>query len=373
MNDLKCFLAVMEYEPAEHVPNWEAGVWPQTRRRWEREGLDPHRFHFDWFSGEAALGMDAREFIHFDGDLVPPFEQEVLEEDEQTVVFRDTKGRVRRALKKDSVGEARMCMDTYLRHVVETPDDWQRIKKRYQPGDARRYEPNWRDLRVEGWRARHHPLIFGPNMSTMGFYWFARELMGTENLSFAWYDQPKLMDDMMEHWEHFLIEAARPILDATSVEYVCLSEDLSMKTGPLLGPETYRRFIFPHLCRVIGFFKSRGVRYVCIDTDGNPEPLIPMMLDAGVDAIWPLERTAGQDPQRLRRTFGRSLRLWGGVDKRELAMGPEAIDAHLNTLVPMIEEGGFIPTVDHSVPPDVSWDHFRHYMERKQDLLRGRL
>ena len=37
----------------------------------------------------------------------------------------------------------------------------------------------------------------------------------------------------------------------------------------------------------------------------------------------------------------------------------------------MIEEGGFIPTVDHTVPPDVSWDNFRYYMDAKMELLSG--
>lgn len=90
-------------------------------------------------------------------------------------------------------------------------------------------------------------------------------------------------------------------------------------------------------------------------------------------ALWPLERAANQDPLRLRRTFGKSLRLWGGVDKRELANGRAAIDRHLLSLQPLIEEGGFIPTVDHTVSPDISWDNFRYYMERKHLLLAGRL
>jgi uroporphyrinogen decarboxylase len=61
------------------------------------------------------------------------------------------------------------------------------------------------------------------------------------------------------------------------------------------------------------------------------------------------------------------------VDKRELVKGPDAIDAHLRSLAPLIEEGGFIPTVDHTVPPDVSWANFQYYMERKADLLAGSL
>jgi uroporphyrinogen decarboxylase len=317
--------------------------------------------------------MDAKEFIHFDGGMIPPFEEELLQEDERTVTFRGSQGRVRRALKEGSVGQARMSMDTYISFPVQTMEDWQEVKKRYNPASELRYEPNWRELRVEGWKRRRHPLVFGPNASTLGFYWVARDLIGTENLCYAWYDQPSLVHDIMEFHADFLIEAARPILECTTVEYVCLNEDMAMKTGPLLSPRTYKEFVFPRLKRVVEFLKSHGVRYVAIDTDGNPEPLVPLMMDAGVDILWPLERASDQDPLRLRKKFGRSLRLWGGVDKRVLAQTPEAIDEHLRSLYPLIEEGGFVPTVDHTVPPDVSWANFQHYMESKQKLLRGAL
>ena len=146
-----------------------------------------------------------------------------------------------------------------------------------------------------------------------------------------------------------------------------------MKTGPLLSPKTYKTFIYPHLKRVVEFYKSHGCRYVAIDTDGNPEALVPMFMDAGVDILWPLERAAEQDPARLRAKFGQSLRLWGGVDKRVLARGPEAIDAHLREMQPLVDAGGFVPTVDHTVPPDVSWQNFRHYMANKEKLLQGKL
>jgi uroporphyrinogen decarboxylase len=56
----------------------------------------------------------------------------------------------------------------------------------------------------------------------------------------------------------------------------------------------------------------------------------------------------------------------------ELAKGRDAIDSHLAGMVPLIEEGGFIPTVDHTVPPDVSLDNFMYYMERKRVLLAGK-
>ena len=369
MNTLERFLAVMDYQPTDRVPNWELGAWPQTRDRWETEGLAPGNFHWNWFTGEDALGMDPREFIRINNRPLPEFEQETLADDERTITFRDTLGRVRKALKEGSVRGGRMSMDTYISFPINSMADWQAYKRRLVMRHDR-YEPCWQALRLNGWRNRDFPLILGQNGGMLGWYWFTRELMGTENLSFAFYDQPALVHDIMEFHTYFLIEEARPILARTTVEYVNFNEDLSMKTGPLLSPKLYREFIYPRLRRVVDFLKSHGVRYIAVDTDGNPEAVVPMMMDAGVDVLWPLERAADQDPVRLRKKFGRALRLWGGVDKRVLAEGPAAIDEHLAAMRPLIEEGGFIPAVDHTVPPDVSWPNFQYYMRRKLDLLR---
>lgn len=198
--------------------------------------------------------------------------------------------------------------------------------------------------------------------------------MGTEDLSYAWYDKPDLMHEMMEFIADFTIEVARPILDAVDVDYVFINEDMAMKQGPLLGPETYRTFVFPHMKRLVTYLKSNGAKYVIVDSDGNSEPLISLLMDAGVDGLWPLERaSADTDPHFLRKKYGRSLRLWGAVDKRELSKDKRAIDVHLVQFADLIEEGGFIPTVDHTVPPDISFDNFCYYMERKKQLLTGRL
>ncbi len=59
----------------------------------------------------------------------------------------------------------------------------------------------------------------------------------------------------------------------------------------------------------------------------------------------------------------------GGIDKRTLARGREAIDRELATKLPLTSEGGYLPTVDHGIPPDVSWDNWRYYWERKREGL----
>ena len=261
-------------------------------------------------------------------------------------------------------------MDQYLRFPVEKPEDFKDIKRRLIAAIPARY-PVDLDRQITAWKQRDYPLVLGRNCAANGFYWRAREFMGTENLSTAFYEYPTLIHEMMECFADFIIETSRPVVEKIHVEYFTLNEDFAMKSGPLLGPDLFREFIFPHLKRMVSFFKAHGTRYFAVDSDGAPTLLIPLLLDAGVDVCWPVERAAEVSPMAWRRQFGKSLRLWGGVDKRELAKGPEAIRAHLRELIPLIEEGGYIPTVDHTVPPDISWDNFRYYMEFKTYLIEG--
>lgn len=362
----------MNYAPVDRVPNHEVGVWAQTKQRWQQEGLATHDLHWDWFVGDPHWDLDPREYIKVRTDMFPPYEEKVLSRDGETETILRSNGVVSKALVTGTAEGMRMSMDEYISFPVETPEDFAKLKQRYRAESAVRYPPYWQEMLLPGWRVREHPLILGENVSIQGYYWRAREWMGTENLSYGWYDEPEMMHDMMEFITEFTIAVTRPFLETdVRPDYVFINEDLSMKTGPLLSPNTYAEFILPELKKLVAFFKSHGVQWVVIDTDGNPELVIPHFLDAGVDGIWPLERAANMDPMALRKKFGRDLRLWGGVDKMELAKDAAAIDAHLETLRPLVEEGGFIPTVDHLVPPDVSLANFEHYMRRKHQLLRG--
>ena len=116
--------------------------------------------------------------------------------------------------------------------------------------------------------------------------------------------------------------------------------------------------------RLADRFAESGVDLFMVDSDGNPEPLIPGLLEAGVAGIHPCEVAAGMDVVRLRETYQRDLRLWCGIDKRVLAKDRPAIEAELQAKVPaLIEQGGYIPQIDHSVPPNVSYDNFRFYWD----------
>jgi uroporphyrinogen decarboxylase len=371
MTDLERFHACMDYRPADHRPNHELGAWQQTRERWRAEApgavADLTR---DWFVGEPALGLDHREYAAVNYSMIPPFEQVILDETDRYIVRRNGRGIVTRALKEGTVGGQRMSMDEYIDFPVKTPEDWPDIKRRLVAGIPGRY-PDDLDRQIGRWKRRDFPLCLGRNCAARGFYWRAREWFGTENLAYAWYDYPDLLHEMMEFFADFVIETSRPVVERIDFDYFVLNEDMSMKTGPLMSPALYRTFILPHLKRLCAFFRDHGVRHIALDTDGDPTVLLPLFLEGGVDVIWPVERASETDPLAWRREFGRDLRIWGGVDKRILPRGRDAIREHLAAMIPLIEEGGFIPTVDHTVPPDVSWDDFRTYMELKRALLAG--
>ena len=365
------FLNVMEYKPVDAIPNFEVGVWGQTIDRWIAEGLDGSNMTWNWFWGEDSFSLTPREYIKINYGMLPPFDVEILEEDDEYEIIRHSTGVVTKALKAGASRGTRMCMDQYLSFPVTDVASFRELKKRYTISIDKRYPDSWRSL-IPGWKNRKHVLVLAENCSLLGFYWRAREWMGTEGVSYGWYDEPALMHEMMEFIADFSMEVSKPVLAETDVDYVFLNEDMSMKTGPLLGPDTYRKFIFPHMRRLVDFFKSNGVKYMFVDSDGDLNLLIPLLMEAGVDAIWPLERVCGNDPVMLRKRYGRQLRLTGGVDKMQIAKGRVEIDRHLAELVPLIEEGGFIPTIDHTVPPDVSLADFEYYMKRKIDLLTGK-
>lgn len=66
---------------------------------------------------------------------------------------------------------------------------------------------------------------------------------------------------------------------------------------------------------------------------------------------------------------GKALRIMGGVDKMQLARGPEAIRAYLDTLVPLVERGGYIPFCDHRCPPNVKPEDYRYYLDLKERMF----
>jgi hypothetical protein len=75
------------------------------------------------------------------------------------------------------------------------------------------------------------------------------------------------------------------------------------------------------------------------------------------------------DVLAVRKKYGKSLRIWGGVDKRVLAHTHAAIDAELRRVAPLIEEGGYVPMLDHSATPNVPYENYCSFMSQLKQYL----
>jgi uroporphyrinogen decarboxylase len=359
----------MSGEVTDWVPNYELGCWAQTVQRWRNEGMpDGEACVGDMFEGEPFFRIDRRDFAKLDTRPIPDFGYEVLEETERYIIARHGNGVVTKALKEGAVDGVRMSMDQYLSFPVTDRASWQELKRRYDAGAPNRYPRGWEED-VLRWRERDYPLCLLQNAS-FGLYSHLRSWVGTEGISYMFYEEPALVEEMVEYATEFILGLMERALGEVEFDYFNFFEDCAGKGSPLIGPELFRRFLMPSYKRIIERFHRAGIRSVWVDSDGDPEVLIPLWMECGVNCFWPLEQASGMDPNRLRRKFGKGLVLCGGIDKREIARGRDAIERELRGKIPpMLEDGGYIPHIDHMVPPDISYDNFMYYLELKLKLI----
>jgi uroporphyrinogen decarboxylase len=369
MNCRERFLATVSFQRADRYPYWELGIWGQTYDRWLREGLSEEDLRGDWFRGEPKFAkLDRRDFIPLNLGPIPGFEEKVIYEDERYVVFRDNWGRIRKALKEGEAHGTRMSMDTYLDFYIKNHESFREFKKYFDPYDPRRYPKNWEDLKRK-WKNRDYPLYLTENCGFGGLYWNLRNMMGTVRLSIAFYRMPNLVHEILDFIVDFFIKATEKALREVEVDAFIFNEDFAHKSGPLFSPKIFREFFLPRYEEIIKYLRRHGVKVIELDSDGNTEPLIPLMIEAGINAHWPLEAASGMDPIKIRREYGEELALYGGIDKRALAAGKEAIEREIySKVIPMVELGGYIPTVDHTIPPDVPLKNFLYYLELKRKV-----
>ena len=129
----------------------------------------------------------------------------------------------------------------------------------------------------------------------------------------------------------------------------------------MLSKALFDEFLAPYYKPLVAALRERGIR-VFVDSDGDVEPLIPWLKGVGVEGILPLERMAGVDVAHIRAQHPKWLMI-GAYDKMVMKQGEEAMQTEFKRLVPTMHGGGFIPSVDHQTPPDVSFDNYRIYLK----------
>jgi len=160
------------------------------------------------------------------------------------------------------------------------------------------------------------------------------------------------------------------VVREAQVDEIHLWEDMCYRNGPLISPQHWEAFLGPNYRRIKAFADAHNIPIVSVDTDGNPDLIARSMIESGVNLLFPMEVAAGCDVNAWQEKYP-TLCMLGGIDKRALAQGPEAIDDELARVRPAVEKGRYIPALDHLVPDDVSWTNYCYYAQALKDLVVG--
>lgn len=361
MNARERFLATARFEPIDRPFRWETiGFWPETIRRWHAEGLPRE---IDGFLTYAHFAMDLRIPILIGTSdhpgFLPLFEEEVLDESHAYRVKRDCTGVVVKEFKNHQ-----SSVPQFLEFPVRDMRTFEEIRWRLDPSAAGRLGDDW-EQHAGAYRDADVPVV----IYICGLFGLARHLLGFENLMFAYSDMPELIHAIGAQWVSMHTALFEQIAAATTVDAVYFWEDMAYRNGPMIGPATFREFMTPYYTRVTDCAGSLGIEALQVDTDGDCSVLIPLFLEAGINMFLPFEVQAGMDIREVRQRYGKRLIIEGGLDKRALAQDQAAIRREVESKVPMLlREGGYIPAIDHNVPPDVPLENFEFFLQCVRDI-----
>jgi hypothetical protein len=410
MNSRERFREVMSFRAGVRPPKWEYAFWGETLNRWYAEGLPRTRFvllpgplttptaslYATAYGrqaellqkgilprGQAVFGggvywptqgvpkdRDVESHFGFDEGITlldvnqlfhPVFPPEVIEETERTFRYRDLDGMTRLYQKDEST------MPTATEWVVRDWPSWNTIKhERLGTADlAGRFPPGWEES-CRAYRTASGPLALGGYPH--GLFGTPSHIMGYENLFVAYHDSPDLVHDILETFTNLWLCIWEEVLGRVDVDMVHFFEDVSMGTGSMISPAHVKEFMLPYYKRMSSFLRSRGVPVILVDTDGDCTELVPLFLEGGITGLYPMETSTGMDIIGIRRQFP-GLQMLGGVSKYDVAGGRQSTERSLETVRLLLRQGGYVPFVDHSVPPAVSWGDFCHYRTRLNALI----
>ena len=348
----------MAFEPVDRIPLVECAYWPETLERWYAEGLPRESGTLEDVNRDVGLDHYGEHMGLQTRDLDPPFEEEILEEHEGWVLRRNINGTIEQ---QRTDGTSMRCI---VQGVVQTRSDWEEIKReRLRPDLAARVPDDW-EAKLLRWRTRDYPLhgmLSEPWLSLV-------ELLGAEQLLTQLCADPGWVHEMFDFRGDFFVALSEQLLAQIVPEICWIGGDFCCTSGPLMSPAMFGEFFVPTFKRITSVYRSHGVPVILVHTDGDFRPLADLFRESGAMGVHPCEVTNGQNVADLRRDFP-DMAFVGGVDKREIAKGRDAIDRELAKRMPVaLESGGYIPHIDHSVPPDISLDDFRYYRSRLAEM-----
>lgn len=348
-------MATFSFNKVDRFYRKDFGAWPSTLKRWSQEGLPGNWKETNFFHYDKEV-FNVADLGWCDSPFSPPFEELILREDSGTRMKRDKNGIVFMERK----GDPDTSMPLWLEHPVRNREDWKRIKWRLQPDSKERLanlEKVAGEIGVKG--DQDFPVIQG----TAGGFLHMRNLFGLKGSCIAMYRDQDLVHEVMENWLSINKFVVANILDLIDLDAVWIAEDICYRHGLLISPKAYREFLSPYYEELADFLRSFGVKVV-YDSDGNIKQLIPLLIEWGCDGLEPFEVQADNDVREVRKKYGEELIIAGGIDKRPLAGSFQDIEREVERVLPFFsDKRGYIPMVDHTIPPNVPLKNYLHFLK----------
>lgn len=344
---------ILRHEPVDRIGLYEH-FWNDTYQAWQQQGhIAPGESYEDHF------GFDMQEHWSFNLTADLDFERQVVAETADTITYLDGNGATLRRHK---------FHDTTPEHVdfqIKTRADWERIKPLLRP-DPRRID-------FEGYRRQRQAAAQAGRFfvwSGINVFECIHPVTGHEHMLIGMVDDPDWVLDMAQTYAWLTIELQKQLFAAEGYpDGIWYYEDMGYKGSPFMSPRMYRSLIMPAHVETIAYAKAHDLP-VIMHSCGYVEPLLPHMIEAGIDCLQVLEVKAGMDPVKLHRLYGDQLAFMGGIDVRALYTNDrEVIDRELESKVPLMKEGyNFALHSDHSIPSTVHYDTYRYFIEKGLSL-----
>ncbi len=214
-------------------------------------------------------------------------------------------------------------------------------------------DPAWMDVsHIHGEAAAYEReyAILGGDWSP---YWHDLiDLLGMENVYLKMYDEPELIDAVLQHVVDYYAAVSQRIFDAAAeaIDIFFIGNDFGSQRGPLLSEPMFRRFLLPHLARLVDLGHAYDLK-VMLHCCGGYAELIPAMIEIGLDGLHAVQPCcAGMDLRRLKKDFGGKILFNGAIDSHHVLIEgtPELVrEKTRQTLDIMMPGGGYVAGASH--------------------------
>ena len=340
---------ILKHQPVDRIGLFEH-FWGDTLQKWQTGG------HIDAKDDLAShFGFDMSTCWAFNMVARLDVEPEVIEETEETVLTRDGNGALLRRHKLHN------ATPEHVDFAVTDRGSWEELVRPFlAPDDERIKVEPYREAKAKSAAADRFFCWSGVNVFEL-----MHPVCGHEHMLVGMALDPDWVRDMTTVYADLTIALMEKLFEREGKpDGIWFYEDMGFKNRPFMSPEMYRDIIQPAHRKTIDYAHGLGLP-VIMHSCGFIEPLLPHVVDAGIDCLQVIEVKAGMDLLRIKKNFGDRIALCGGMDARNLvANDRDAIHRELALKVPEVKQGsGYILHSDHSIPTTTDYETYRYFVD----------